>query len=32
MAAPVTKGDVKNINDKPDKMSKTLVENSSILV
>jgi len=32
MAAPATKVDVKNINDKLDKMSKTLVENSSILV
>jgi len=32
MAAPATKVDVKNINDKLDKMSKTLVENSSTLV
>ena len=35
MAAPATKVDVKNINDKldkSDKMSKTLVENSSTLV
>jgi len=32
MAAPTTKADVKNINDKLDKMSKTLVENSSALV
>ena len=32
MAAPATKVDVKNVNDKLDKMSKTLVENSSILV
>ena len=32
MAAPPTKGDVKNITDKLDKMSKTLVENSSTLV
>jgi len=32
MAAPVTKVDVKNINDKLDKMSKSLVENSSTLV
>jgi len=32
MDAPATKVDVKNINGKLDKMSKTLVENSSILV
>jgi len=32
MAAPATKVDVKNISDKLDKMSKTLVENSSTLV
>jgi len=32
MAAPETKVDVKNINDKLVKMSKTLVENSSTLV
>jgi len=32
MAAPATKVDVRNINDKLDKMSKTLVENSSTLV
>jgi len=32
MAAPATKVDVKNINDKLDKMSNTLVENSSTLV
>ena len=32
MAAPATKVDVKNINDKLDKMSKILVENSSTLV
>ena len=32
MDAPATKVDVKNINGKLDKMSKTLVENSSTLV
>jgi len=32
MAAPATKVDVKNINDKQDKMLKTLVKNSSTLV
>jgi len=32
MAAPATKVNVKNINDKLDEMSKTLVENSSTLV
>ena len=32
MAAPATKVNVKNINDKLDKMSKTLVKNSSTLV
>jgi len=32
MVVPATKVDVKNINDKPDEMSKTLVENSSTLV
>jgi len=32
MDAPATKVDVKNLNGKLDKMSKTLVENSSTLV
>jgi len=32
MDAPATKLDVRNINSKLDKMSKTLVENSSTLV
>jgi len=32
MATPATKVDVKNINDKLDKMLKTLLKNSSTLV